>query len=316
MRKQTALRHSASGHSLIIIACLFFCLGQQSTPLLSSDSITISPIYGNQERTAYHRALLDKALNLNAAPGKKTTIEFLTVGPRIGSARKASMLLQGKYDLIWAPPRPDLENNALRVNFPFMRGLRGYRILLVHKDIAPQFAGISNIHKLAHYKAGLGNGWTDVDVFLENKLPVVTAPSPDGLWRMLQAHRFDYYPRGLTEIMPEFKAHQDTFPTIKVDSNLVLYYPFPLFYYVRKDRVDLHEKMTSNLNQLYQSGDFYQLWFSAHKNVLKRLSFEKRTVIQLKTSHLASLKKDWPQNILLQPQELKDIARSIGSSHK
>jgi hypothetical protein len=282
-----------------------------SSTISATDAVVIPPIYGTENRTAFHRELIEKALNLETLPWEATKLHNREEAQRAGSTRRVSLFLQGKYDLMWAPPRQDLEEGALRVNFPFLKGLRGYRVLLAHSDLLPTLEKVSTIDEIRHLVAGLGIGWTDVNVFNANRLTTLTAPNHDDLWRMMNAKRFDYYPRGIAEILPELNARTASYPAIKIEPSLVIYYPFPLFYYVRKGREDLHAKLSENLEALKKSGEFDALWLQAHKTLLKDLNFAGRKVIALKAQHLKALETDWPRDMLITPNELMKLSNSL-----
>lgn len=163
--------------------------------------------------------------------------------------------------------------------------------------------------KLAKLVSGLGIGWTDVAVFKENSLPTLTAPTHADLWRMLEAKRFDYYPRGLSEIQPEWAQSNKQYPSVRIDQSLVVYYSFPMFFYVRADRPDLHSRLTKNMKQLYESGEFLKLWTNSHQKLIKALKFADRTIIELKTSHTSKIKGSWPEHIMVSPEELRQLSQ-------
>ncbi len=291
---------------LMVFVCSFFIF---ETLASAQEQVRLPPTKDILDRTHFHQMLLNRALNLEASTDRSVDLVFLDSDLPLGSDRRAKMLIQGRLDILWAPPRTDLENGALRVNFPFLRGLQGYRILLAHRDKLEALEQITGLETLKRLKAGLGSGWTDTAVFRENGLTTMTAPSLDTLWHMLQAERFDYLPRGLTEVIPELKSRQSRFRSVTMDRSLVLYYPFPLFFYVSKHRPDLHATLTANLAKLRQSGEFEALWREAHQEVLQELNFGDRKVLELNTSHLSVIKGEWPIDMLVSPEELSHLSR-------
>lgn len=297
---------SCSFPRLIVFVCSFFILEKLA---LAQEQVRLPPTKDILDRTHFHQTLLKRALNLEASTDQSVELVFLDSDLPLESDRRAKMLIQGRLDILWAPPRADLENGALRVNFPFLRGLQGYRILLAHRNKLEALEQITGLDALKNLKAGLGSGWTDTAVFRENGLITITAPSLDTLWHMLEAERFDYLPRGLTEVIPELKSRQSRFQSVAMDRSLVLYYPFPLFFYVSKDRPDLHATLTTNLSTLRQSGEFEALWREAHQELFQELSFGNRKVLELDTSHLSVIKGEWPKDMLVSPAELRRLPR-------
>ena len=263
---------------------------------------------GESYRFAFLTSILTAALDrTNASYNNKITLIHRARDKDVGSDRRAKMLLAGKYDVAWAPARADLENSALRVNTPLYRGLFGYRILLIDKKVRPHIKNITDKDGLRQLMGGLGIGWTDTDIFRANDIPIVTAPSRETLWRMLAAGRFDYFPRAISEALPEMEANTEKFPNIEIDQNLLLYYPFPVFYYVNSKRPELHKRISEGVNILIQDGTFDRIWIEAHLELFHKLKVWQRNVIQLDTQHLNVIIGEWPSERLFTPEQIKRL---------
>ena len=96
----------------------------------------------------------------------------------------------------------------------------------------------SRIRKLSDFgklRLGQGDGWNDIPNLEANKLRVVRGPNYQGLFGMLSLARFDYFPRGVNEILPELSTHQPKYPDLAIEEDLLLHYPFPVYFFVAKN---------------------------------------------------------------------------------
>jgi hypothetical protein len=92
------------------------------------------------------------------------------------------------------------EAALLPIRIPIDKGLLGWRIFLVNRAKADQFAAVKTLDGLRPYQAGQGHDWPDTDILRANGLKVQGSANYDGLFKTLQAGRIDYFPRSVVEI--------------------------------------------------------------------------------------------------------------------
>jgi len=113
--------------------------------------------------------------------------------------RAIHQLAQDKnVDIIWTVTSKTRERQLLPIRIPLLKGLLGHRVLIIRKKEKRIFSAVLNLEDLQQFTAGQGHDWPDVKILQANGINVSTASTYDGLFSMLQAARFDFFPRGIT----------------------------------------------------------------------------------------------------------------------
>jgi hypothetical protein len=68
---------------------------------------------------------------------------------------------------------------------------------------------------------------------------------------------------------------------ISIEPSLMLYYPFPLVFYVTSTKPRLAQRVEKGLNKIIASGKFQALFEQHHGDVVQRLNLGTRTVFTL-----------------------------------
>ncbi|MTW13282.1 hypothetical protein GM658_21985 [Pseudoduganella eburnea] len=177
----------------------------------------------------------------------------------------------------------ELEKKFTPIRIPIDRGLMGMRLLVVRKDDLPRFAAIRTIDELKRLSAGQGQGWIDTDVLGAAGISVVVAPRPDALYAMLEAGRFDFFPRALDEASREFDMQHKTRPSITIEPTLMLRYPLPRYFFVRHDAEGdkLAARIRAGMEMMVQDGSLAALFRQYKGPLIERASIGKRHIIDL-----------------------------------
>lgn len=176
-----------------------------------------------------------------------------------------------------------LEKKFTPIRIPIDRGLMGMRLLVVRKEDLPRFAAVRSLDELKRFSAGQGKGWVDADVLTATGISVVEAPRPAALYAMLEAGRFDFFPRALDEAPREFDVQRKTRPGIAIEPTLMLRYPLPRYFFVRRDAEGdkLAARIKAGMEMMVQDGSLAAL-FRQHKGPLvARAAISKRHIIDL-----------------------------------
>lgn len=205
-------------------------------------------------------------------------------------------VMDGKnVDVIWKPTTLDRERDLLPIRIPIDKGLFGWRVALIRTEDSGAFAGIRSVEQLALKSAGLGFDWVDRSIMEANRLPVVTAPQYTLLFGMLQAKRFDYFPRSLAEVGAEAPQYANT--GIVIEPSFVIHYPLAVYFFVNRNNSALAEDIRKGLELMLSDGSFQQQFIQQHGAMLQNLNLTKRYVIELKNPWL-------PPDTPLQRREL------------
>lgn len=180
------------------------------------------------------------------------------------------------------------------VRIPVYRGLIGYRVLLIRKDRQPEFDRIDTLQQLKALTGGQGLGWVDTGVLRDAGLHVDMA-TYDSLFRMAEAGRIDYFPRGVVEAWNELKARRDT-SDLAVERHLLLVYRSDLIFYTSKRDERLARTIEAGLRAAYRDGSYMRLFDSQHciQQAIEQARLARRTVIYLDNRYLSEADRDIP----------------------
>lgn len=189
----------------------------------------------------------------------------------------------GSINVIARATHRDLETQFQPIRIPIDRGLMGMRLLLVRKADLARFASVRSLADLRHLSAGQGKGWVDVAVLSAAGISVVESPRPGSLFGMLEAGRFDFFPRALDEAPREYDVISKSHTDIVIEPTLMLRYPLPRYFFVRRnaDGNKLAERIRAGMEMMVKDGSLAAL-FHQHKGpLIERARIGKRRIIEL-----------------------------------
>lgn len=210
------------------------------------------------------------------------TIESLPLSTRINDVRS------GTLDIFFALSKPAYEEEFQAIYFPIYRGLLGWRLAIVRGNDRDMFARATTLNDVQQYKAGQGALWADTVILESNQLPVVKEHKYLNLFRMLEAERFDYFPRGIAE--PWLEIDRESELNLTVDPHIVLRYTAPFYFFVRKGDTALANHIKEILEDMLADGSFMALYY---QNEEIRMAFDlanldRRHIIELTNPHLSA----------------------------
>lgn len=210
-------------------------------------------------------------------------------GPfRLEPARQAMTSLRYSQELmarrmpnvIWTSTSPDREAALRPIRIPLRKGLLSYRLGFIHAEQQALFDRIHSLTDLQPLTLVQGIGWGDILIYEENDIKVQTAPY-ESLFYMITTGRADYFPRGVGEIFQEYETRRDEIPGLAVESDLLLYYPWPYYFFVHKDDDLLAERLETGLRRLITDGTFDEIFWRYNGNSIERAQLDRRRVIEL-----------------------------------
>lgn len=166
-------------------------------------------------------------------------------------------------DVMWSMTTRERETYLRPVRIPLLKGLMGYRVLIVRAEDREAFEAIRHKEQLAEKVAGQESDWPDTKILRANDLPVTTA-AYEKLFTMLQHKRFDYFPRAINEPWSEIEQHSEL--DLIVDEHLLLHYPTAIYFFVHKDNAALAERLAFGLKAAQADGSFDRLFYKHPEN--------------------------------------------------
>ena len=182
-------------------------------------------------------------------------------------------------DVAPIPSSAEREERLLPIRIPIQKGILGWRLGMIRKGDQGRFAGVDSLDDLKRVRLAQGQDWPDTTILRANGIDVITAPKYEGLFKMLDSERFDYFPRSVNEIWDELGSHAGT---LEVESRIALHYYYDAYFMVNKKNTRLAESLRQGLEKAIADGSFDRLFDQYHGDRLRKAQLDKRTVIELR----------------------------------
>lgn len=190
-----------------------------------------------------------------------------------------SIATNSGIDIVAAGATIEREKILLPIRFPIVKGLFGWRIPLVNKKHRELFYPKLSMQAFQQLKVGQLFSWSDTKILESNNLPVEKGSNYQGLFEMLSAERFDYFPRSILEVQGEFEAHKAL--NIAIDPYILIHYPTAYFFYVNKNNQALADDISFGFEQSLKDGSFERLFMKHYGDIIHHTLGEKRRVYHL-----------------------------------
>lgn len=205
-------------------------------------------------------------------------------GENPNDRRKALLINEGKLiNLVWANPGSVIsKGNVIEIPVDILRGLLGYRICLKNADTA-SLKNVKSLQDLMKIKIGQSEEWPDVSIYKANHIKPVLTPGLGSLFDMLGYKRFDCLPFGANEVAHILEAKKQQYPFLAIDDQLLIYYKFPIYFYVSNAHPKVARRIEMGLKKLEANGDFDALFRLHHEQDLKQLNLRSRHLVCLES---------------------------------
>lgn len=202
------------------------------------------------------------------------------------SAKRQSLLIsEGKIlNLLWAAPGTAIaKGDVITIPVDILRGLLGFRVCLINPANFPS----TPIESLSQLKIGQGLNWADVEVYEFNGITPKQGPTFESLFEMLAAKRYHCLPLGADEAMYTWREKKVHYPFLTLESKLLIYYDYPIYFHVSKRFPELAKRVALGLTKLQNNGEFERLFSVHHAADVKGLHLAKRKVFCLRSPYIA-----------------------------
>jgi ABC-type amino acid transport substrate-binding protein len=256
-----------------LIACIL--LAWQVAALGSEVIRMPKPEFKGDSRADYSLQLLQLAL---AKVSTKYEIQLAQVA--MNQDRGVAELEAGRtIDVISMPASAEREARLLPIRIPIHKGTMGWRIGLIRKGDEELLARVKTLKDLKGVRIAQGKEWPDTKILQAYGIDVIAAPRNESLWKMLEAKRFDYFPRSVIEVATEQAKYADT---LVVEPHLALHYYFDAYFMVNRKNTRLAQDIRDGLERAIRDGSFDKLFQQNFGERIREAHLETRTVIELR----------------------------------
>ena len=205
----------------------------------------------------YHQTLLLMALK-KAAHGR--AIPEINSTVQMSQGRAKAELVKGKLiNLYWFGTSIEMEEELRAIPIPTTKGLIGYRKFIIRKDTLTTFNSIKNLDDLRTLTACQGQHWPDTQILQAANLKVITTPTYENIFRMLNAKRCDYFPRGYHDTDNDLFLRKALFSELMPYHEIILHYPFAVYFFTNKKDESLAQWIEEGLRLLAVNNEIDQL---------------------------------------------------------
>lgn len=288
---------------LFFIPMAFLCLG--TPPPAQAKDITAKVLMslGSRyckgeiswaEHSEYDIDLLRLALSLSDCDIGITPVcaEYPTEQRRIAMLESAD-----EINVVSFGTNAEREEKLLPVYIPMYLGTTGLRLFMTRPELLPVLNNVTSLDALRKFTMGQGIGWPDGDVLRLNRFSVI-----DGrymtLHRMLNAERFDAYPRAYWQIVGEWQWMRDQAPNIAIADRIALYYPQPIYFFVSPKEPELRRALQQGMERAAANGSMLELLQTHFETApsFTELDFDKLHILRIENpllpdKSLAAMKK-------------------------
>jgi hypothetical protein len=188
------------------------------------------------------------------------------------------------------------EGDMISIPRPLTKNLLGYRVLIIRAEDSLVFNAISDADDLRQLKHGIPSTWSDATIFRHNEYQVVEDGDFDDIFERLESGLFDYSAYGANEVLSVFEKRASKQEGLIIDDNIMLFYPFPLVFYVNPERLELSKRVEQGLQNIEESGALDDIFNANYSNIVEELNLDQRKVFILENplipEEFANLKPD------------------------
>lgn len=232
-------------------------------------------------RQVYEREVLEAVLDVTAERmGPYEIVETLDDYPGDAESRVFSGKRHDLFVTIAGNQKFD-DGDMIVIPYPMTRNLLGYRIPIIREKDADSFAAVDSEQDLQALKHGIPETWSDAAVFRSNAYAVVEEGTFDDIFQRLNNGLFDYSAFGANEVLGVFENRASQQPGLAIEENLLIFYPFPLVFYVNPDLPALAARIESGMLEIIASGRLDKIFDRHYGDIVERLGLEQRTLFIL-----------------------------------
>lgn len=189
-------------------------------------------------------------------------------------------------NIAWSSTSQEREEKFYPIRIPLRKGLLGYRLSLANPEGQLKAHQVQTLADLQQLRIGQGQDWGDVKVYQANGIDPYKVFKFELLFTQLAKKRFDLLPLGVNEVHGILERRKDKHPNLSVENELVLYYPWPYYFFMSKSNAKLANRVEVGLNKLVANGTFNKIFYKYHRDKILRADLNNRRLIRLDNPEL------------------------------
>jgi hypothetical protein len=200
---------------------------------------------------SYYVGLIKLAYKKN---NKEVNLVFAPYMPQ----KRALQELQTErmIDIYWAGIDAARASQLSVVNIPLIKGLLGFRVFITHQENLRKLEQVTTLSDLKKLSLCQGSHWPDTNIMLAAGLNVLPNPIYENMFSQTYIKRCDAFPRGINEAMSEYQARKIVMPELALYQDLILYYPFPMYFFTSTKNDKLAKFLKTGLEKAIDDGSF------------------------------------------------------------
>ena len=199
----------------------------------------------------YFYQLLERSIKLGSS--KHIALKPLDA-TSLTQGRTLQLLAKKYLDVYWTGTTIEREKQFYAVKIPLMKGLLGYRVSIIKKPNLSTFTTISE-KDFKQKIACQASHWPDTKILDYNQYKINPVVHYNVMFEMVSKNRCDYFPRAIFEGYGELEVAQKKFDDLIILDDVLLYYPFPIYFFVNKENAALGHIIENGLEQMIDSGE-------------------------------------------------------------
>lgn len=264
-----------------------------------------APQIHDDKRFAHKIAVLNRALEITEAQYGSFVIQSEL--PLMRGKRMVEGVTQGDIiNVSITPYSKEWHDSALEVTVPIRGSALSYRLLLIHKEDIKQYENITSINDLKNLTAGVVSNWITKDIIQYHGLPFIEGNNYDGLFMMLENHRFNYILRGVYEIFDELEERKNNSRNLIIEPNLAIFVPSYTLIYVSPKYPELAARLQQGLLLMLDNGDLERIFNIYYRQDIEKADIKNRRILHMNTPPETTFTTDYDVDFVL-PRTKKQI---------
>ncbi|MDE3009364.1 MAG: hypothetical protein KGI67_00600 [Pseudomonadota bacterium] len=197
--------------------------------------------------------------------------------------RAFALLADSELDVLSYGSTPEREQGFRPVRIDLLRGMLGYRVLLARSSELDRIAhlDLDALRKTVRYGGASDTQQANLAVMQANGFTTDASARRERMYDMLAAGRFDAYLTGLNELATESRELQEHHNDVARVPGLAFFYPFPVYFWVRRDNAALARLIERGLRASLADGSFRREFEASHADAIALVRSEPQRVIRL-----------------------------------
>jgi hypothetical protein len=175
------------------------------------------------------------------------------------------------------------DEEKIIIHKAIMDGVLGFRVLIIRAEDREKFARIETEAELKKLRVGIPDTWSDAEIFRHNGYNVIERGTYDDMFERLHDDEYDFTALGANEVEGVFADRSDAVEGLVLVDQLLIYYPFPLLFYVNPDMPELAERIQKGMSMITEDGTLDRIFQKHNAELIEALRLSERTIFKLES---------------------------------